>query len=192
METDRRKTVVYPLDGGAAERTDSAEPSVHSGTRMWSAEEGWVGWEEEWKVGVIQRYFRCWLLFRLPPMPAQVRAAIRLHLNRADRNWSSLALALYATQGEEWSWKGKRLGTLGTVQSDETDRWLEMQLPEGSLRPDAENYLELRAEPEETQGFNTRTAAAFDLLSSGPRPELILYYGSPSESHMGGERPTAL
>lgn len=156
-----------------AERCHSEEPSVFSGIRRWSAHEGWVGWEEEWQAGVIRRYFRCWLRFHLLPLPAGARALFRIHLNRGDSNVDPLEVAVYSTSGEDWASAGHRLGALGTVKWYDP-RWLELDLPVDELLPDQANHLELRAEREETRGYSTRCAAAFDLLDPAPRAEIVL------------------
>ena len=175
MDSSGIRMVINPADAGMAEKIDSEEPSVPSDVRRWSAHEGWVGWEEEWQVGVIRRYFRCWLRFHLPSLAGDARALFRVHLNRGDSNVGALDVVAYRTQGEEWSPSGQRLGSLGAVDRFEP-RWLEMDLPVRELLPSQINYLELRAEREETRGYGTRCAAAFDLMDPAPRAEIVLTY----------------
>lgn len=166
--------ILHPLDGGMAERCDSEEASVPSDVRRWSAHEGWVGWEEEWQAGVIRRYYRSWLLFRLPRYSGDVRAVLRVRLNRGDSNSGPLEVAVYRTLGDEWTSDGDRLGSLGVLRSFEP-RWLELDLPLELSLPGEGLHLELRAAEEQTRGYGTRRSAAFDLLPPAAPAELVLH-----------------
>ena len=173
MNGSRSQMTIYPLEGGMAEKIDSTEPSVSSGTSRWTAHEGWVGWEEEWKVGVIRHYYRSWVRFRLPPSAPEVSATLRVHLSRGHSNSGPLRVVVYSVEEAEWPSGGQWLGSLEPLDRFEP-RWLETRLPLGSLSPGGTCLLELRAEREETGGFSTWSMAIFDLLPPGPQAEIIL------------------
>lgn len=175
MPTGARMTI-YPLDAGMAEKIDSTEPSVLSCTRRWSAPEGRVGWEEEWKVGTILHYYRTWLRFRLPPLSGAVLSTLRLHLSSRMSNSGPLRVALYSLppiQDERWSSGGRILGSVAVADNLEP-AWVEIPLARDSLRMNGANLLELRAEREETGGFSTWSVAIFDLLTPGWQAEIAL------------------
>ncbi len=175
MNDGSSQMTVYPLDGGMAEKIDSTDPSLFSQTRRWSAHEGWVGWEEEWKTGVVLHYYRSWLRFHLPPLAGDAIATLRLHLSSGNSNSGPLEVAVYSLEDteEEWSSDGRRLGSLEPLSRFEP-HWKELRLPSGSLRPNGVFLLELRTEREETGGFSSWCTAIFDLLPPGPQAEIIL------------------